>query len=183
MSITGPIVFDFEHVKERSTFSPIRLQAGMYQAVVKAVDMIPVSGRAGEQQLVFTLALTNNPMAVYPYYCALKNTGDKDRMWKVYGVLAAAGFPVAMGKKAKVDPRKTVGKKVVIVLGDDTYEGREKSQVLTVKALTEVDTSELLNPTPVTNGRAAVAKKPAATEPDDVVEEEESFDEIDIEEL
>lgn len=133
------ITLDFSSVREGSNFSPRRLPEGSYLATVAKVES--KESKAGNPMLVYTLIPVEHPTAVYPYYILL----DEKQLWKFRALLLAAGKDVPK-RKVTVDPESIVGKKIMIYLEDDVWEGREKSVV------TEVFKPEAPNATPVGEG-------------------------------
>ena len=116
------ITLDFSNVREGSTFSPRRLPEGSYLADIAKVEH--KESKAGNPMLVYTIIPVDHPTAVYPYYILL----DEKQLWKFRALLLAAGKDVPK-RKVTVDPESIVGKRVMIDLEDDEWEGREKSVV------------------------------------------------------
>lgn len=128
------ITVDFSNVREGSTFSPRRLPEGSYLADITRVEHKESS--KGNPMLVFTFIPVEHPTAVYPYYVVLAD----NQLWKLRALLLAAGKDVPK-RKVTVDPESIVGKKIMIDLEDDEWEGREKSVVAGVFKPTPEETS------------------------------------------
>ena len=116
------ITLDFSNVREGSSFSPRRLPEGSYLADIAKVEQ--KESKAGNPMLVYTIIPVEHPTAVYPYYILL----DEKQLWKFRALLLAAGKDVPK-RKVTVDPEAIVGRKIMIDLEDDEWEGREKSVI------------------------------------------------------
>lgn len=128
------ITLDFSNVSEGSTFSPRRLQEGTYLATLAKVES--KTSKAGNPMLVYTVIPVEHPTAVYPYYVLL----DEKQLWKLRALLLAAGKEVPK-RKVTVDPESIIGKRIMIDLEDDEWEGREKSSIAGVFKPEEKDTT------------------------------------------
>ena len=113
---------DFTNVREGSGVNPKRMPAGAYVATVKNIDDKPA--KDGTDMWRFDMQLKQDPTAVYALYCKL----DENQLWKLRGLLVAAGFNVPK-KRMAIDPMKLMGKEVGIMLMDDEYDGKEKSTI------------------------------------------------------
>lgn len=128
-------VVDFSNVKEAGEFAPRRVPAGDYAAkIVKVAD--GKSSKDNEFQYVFSIKLTQFSQNSYPYYCKLQ----ENQLWKLRNLLLAGGINVPK-KKAQIDPNRLVGKTIGVTMGDDEYEGKEKSTIEAVFPASELDDS------------------------------------------
>lgn len=113
---------DMTNVKDPGNFNPKHKPEGDYKAkIVKVEDH---KSKAGNDQWVFTIQISTDQRATYPYYCA----HDEKNAWKVRNLLVACGIAVPK-KRVNVDPNKLVGKEIGITLEDDEYEGKMKSTI------------------------------------------------------
>jgi hypothetical protein len=124
---------DFSNVKEAGQFAPRRVPAGDYAAkIVKVED--GKSSKDQEFQYIFTIKLTQFSQNSYPYYCKLQ----ENQLWKLRNLLIAGGINVPK-RKASVDPNRLVGKMIGVTMGDDEYDGKEKSTIEAVFPASELD--------------------------------------------
>lgn len=122
---------DFTNVKESSGFNPKHLPAGDYRAKITGVEDKP--SKAGNDQWVWTIILTTDQRAAYPFYTGL----DEKQLWKVRNLFMAAGIQVPK-KRVAVDPNKLIGREIGISLDDDEYEGKMKSVIVATFPATEL---------------------------------------------
>lgn len=127
---------DFTNVRDRSQYNSKHVDEGDYIAIITGVEETQ-SKSDGEDMWVFAFQLEDMRSAVYPYYCKL----DEDSLWKIRNILEAAGITVPK-RKANVDPTRVVGKRVLISLQDDEYEGKPKSVIQSVMSVSELDGDE-----------------------------------------
>jgi hypothetical protein len=195
----APAIIDFSNVKDRGEYNPKHIEAGDYRARISKV--IQQEAKDGEDMWVFTIQLPDVPRASYPYYCKLVD----NQFWKIKALFSAAGIEVGK-RKVKADPNKLVGKEIAVGMDDDEYEGRLKSIITDVFALSELhdssgdeddevveeeageDDYEEEEEAPAPKQRAAkkappVKKTPAKKPPVEEDDEEEDDDELDIDEL
>lgn len=130
---------DFTNVREGSGINPVRVEAGDYLAKITDVQDAEVKSgeNKGQPQWLFLFQLEDRRSAIYPYYVQF----GENQLWKLRNLLIAAGKNVPK-KKVNVDPNSIVGKTVGITLGDDEYEGKEKSVIEAVFPSSELEQVE-----------------------------------------
>lgn len=115
-------VLDFSNVKESSGINPKRMEQGDYLAKATAVTE---TLKDGIPMWCFIFTLNDFKTATYPYYCKLQS----NQLWKVNNLYGAAGLPISKKKGVTVNPLDVLNVPVGITLGDDEYEGKEKSVI------------------------------------------------------
>lgn len=168
---------DFTNVKEGGIFNPRRREPGDYRAkIVKVDDYV---SKKDNPQWLFTIKLTDDARASYPYYCGQ----DADSAWKVRNLFIAAGMQVPK-KRVMVDPNKIVGKEIGVSLEDDEYEGKMKSVIQATFPVSELEEDEEPAP-PKRSGvkKATSTKKAAQVDEDESDDEDEDLEELDLDEL
>lgn len=166
---------DFTNVTDGGAFRPKHKPAGDYRAKVAKVE--DHQSRAGNDGWAFTIVLTTDQRATYPYHCQF----DEKQAWKIRKLLVAGGIGVPK-KRAMVDPNKVVGKEIGITLDDDEYEGRMKSTIVDVFPASELDADEPEEedrPAPTTTKKREAKKRPA----DDDEGDDDDLDDLDLEEI
>jgi hypothetical protein len=156
-------------------FSPKRVPSGNYTA--KITKLYENDSAAGNRQWVLTLVLTDDPMAIYPYYLSL----ETEWAWKIRNVGLAAGMNMVEKKKYKLNPDKLTGKVVGVTLSDDEYKDKPKSVVTAI-----FPAAALNGAAKPAAARAVTRKKAAPADVDEVADEdfdELSVDDDEIEEL
>lgn len=125
MSSAKKRVLDLSDVKEvsGSGINPRRMPEGEYLA--KVVDVQEKeSAKDGQPMWLFILELVDHRGACYPYYCKLQ----ANQLWKVRNLFLSAGVDLPKAK-VSVNPNKVVGKQLIVLLEDDEYQGRQKSNI------------------------------------------------------
>lgn len=172
-----PRKLDFTNTQDRSVFNPKRVAEGEYRA--KVVHLEDKNSKEDKPMWTFGIALNDSPSHVYPLYCVL----EESQLWKIRNLFVACGFKVPKAL-ATIDPNRAVGKEIVISLGDDEYEGREKSTIIaTLPPSTlddeadedddEVEEEEEEVAPPKKRGRPAKKVEPEPEDDDDEEEEDE----------
>lgn len=169
------LTVDFSQA-QRASFMPMHLPEGDYPATIEKCEMAK-SKSDNTDMVVYTIKVKQG---LYPYYCKLVPT----QLWKLRELLEAAGMKVP-SKAVQVDPARVVGKKITVTLGDDEYNGKMKSVIVSAQAFTqsmlddedddtddvdEFDEPEDEEPEPPAKKPAARTRKPAAKkapEPED----------------
>lgn len=158
---------DFTNTKGRGPYNPKYLEAGDYVATI--VGVLDQKSKAGDDMWVYAFQLDDMASAVYPYYCVL----NADNAWKIRTVFEAAGVKVP-NKVIDVDPNKVTGRKVLISLGDDEYDGKPKSVIEGIMSVSELDVADddEDDEPPVKTSRST-KRKPAPVEDDDDEDDDE----------
>lgn len=181
-----PIVVDFTNVKDSSGYNPTHQQAGDYHGKIIKCE---VGKSSANQTPMVTYAVqdVDRPSAVYRYNCTI----TEKSLWKWRNILVAAGVAVPK-KKVKIDPDKIVGKDIGISLDDDEYEGKMRSQIVSVFSAddlsndsgdTDLDGDEEDAPPAKPAKKASAKAAPAKAAKVEEEDEEEDLDELDIDDL
>jgi hypothetical protein len=179
-NIPSKLIVDFTNTKEQSGFNPVHQPAGDYRGIIKSVEY-GKSKQNNNDMLTYAVADVDRPSAAYRYNCTLTEAS----LWKLRNILVAAGINVPK-KKVNIASvaAKIVGKEIGMSLDDDEYEGKMRSQIVTVFSADDLPEDE---PAPVAKKKAKPAAKPAAdeedVEDDTDDDEEEDLDELDIDDL
>lgn len=207
------IIMDFTNTKDRSGYNPTHQKAGDYRGILKSVEHSISQSEKKTPQLVYAIADSDRPSAVYRYNCPLTEASG----WKIRNLFIAAGIPVPK-KRVNITAlaEKIIGREVGMTLEDDEYEGRTRSQIVNVFPASDLhdrdddespvdpeddddddeddDEEEVVAPVAkATKKKAAPAAKavpakkakakPAPVEEEDDEDEDEDLEELDIDDL
>lgn len=127
-------VVDFTDVKDASKFNTKRIPSGDYLA--RIIDIEDTPTKANEPQWTLVIRLEKRRSTILPYRVQF----SRQTLWKLRALCLACGLQVPRSK-VKVDPNKLMNKLLAVVVVDDEYEGKLKSQIDNVFPASELEDS------------------------------------------